>query len=119
MSLHAEKPVMITCDRGAWRLASSGYKYGAERAPSAHPFLLLLAFFLATRRSHGSKEILGRGERKGPQVGADSPWPSAAEAALASIPRSPWWPPAAMEAVPGAVVSARLLMGARRGCAPS
>ena len=65
-SLHAEKPVMITYDRGARRLASSGYKYGAGRAPLVHPFLLLLFFFLANRRPHGPKEILGRVERKGP-----------------------------------------------------
>ena len=65
-SLHAEKPITITCNRGARRLASSGYKYGAARAPSARPFLLLLFFFLATRRPHGPKEVLGRRERKGP-----------------------------------------------------
>ena len=42
-----------------------------------------------------------------------------AEAALASIPRSPWWPPAAMGAVPCVVVSARLPTGGTLWvCAP-
>ena len=56
-SLHAMR-VMITCDRGGRRLASSGFKYGTPRALPVHPLLLLLL-------PHGpAKEALGRREGK-------------------------------------------------------
>ena len=73
-SLHAEKLVMITYDRGAQRLASSSYKYGDVRAPSVHPFMLLLSFSfpaLASPYANGpNPPVLCRRERKGPPRGS-------------------------------------------------
>ena len=58
-SLHA-KWVMITCDRGGRRLASTGYKYGTACALPVHPSLLLLlpdpcSVLLRWLRSAGSR----------------------------------------------------------------
>ena len=69
-----QKRVMITCDHGGRRLASSGYKYGTAQALLVHPFLLLSYFFflaLAPPYANGTNlTVFCRRERKGPLRGS-------------------------------------------------
>ena len=71
-SLHA-KWVMITCDHGGRRLASSGYKYGTARAIPVHLSLLRLPFFTSSFNPSTmapihrfSAEEKGKAPREGP-----------------------------------------------------
>ena len=82
-----QKRVMITCDRGGQRLASSGYKYLTARALPLHSFLLLPFFFfldLAPPYANGvDPPVFCRREGKAPPRGSR---PASAEEPASPLP---------------------------------